>query len=83
MTKISHFLIYKVKMEKYSFKKGFDQVKQKDIPEVKKKIMEALNLNFRSSWKARLDGKVEPRVSEAKKIEEIFAEYGITDIWGK
>ncbi len=70
-------------MGKYSFKRGFDQVKQKDVPEVKEKIMKALNLNFRSSWKARLDGNVEPKVSEAEKIEGIFAEYGITDIWGE
>lgn len=70
-------------MGKYSFKKGFDQVQKKDIPEVKKKIMEALKLKFRSSWKARLDGSIEPKVSEAKKIEEIFAEYGIKDVWGE
>lgn len=70
-------------MERYSFKKGFAQVKQKDVPKVKQKIMEALKLNFRSSWKARLDGSIEPKVSEAKKIEEIFAEYNITDVWGE
>jgi len=26
---------------------------------------------------------VEPKVSEARAIEEIFAEYGIKEIWGE
>ncbi len=69
-------------MEKFSFKKGFDQVQRKDVNEVKRKIMKALNISTRSAWRARLSGEVEPRVSEAESLERIFAEYGITDFWG-
>ncbi|MDD4593041.1 MAG: hypothetical protein PHG06_21865 [Parabacteroides sp.] len=71
-------------MDQFSFKKGWEQVQQKDAPEVKTKIMKALNLNplSRASWKLRLDGTVEPKVSEAASIEAIFNEYGITEIWG-
>lgn len=69
-------------MKNFSFKKGFDQVQQKDVSEVKTKIMSALNIRTYPGWKYRLDGRAEPRVSEAAAIESIFAEYGITDIWG-
>jgi hypothetical protein len=30
-----------------------------------------------------LHGEVEPKVSEAEKIEAIFAKYGVTDVWGE
>lgn len=69
-------------MNEYSFKMGFSQVRQKDVSEVKKRIMSALGLTTRVSWYARLNGNVEPKVSEAKVIESIFAEYGIKQIWG-
>jgi hypothetical protein len=47
------------------------------------KIMNALGLEVtsRASWALHLKGIVEPKVSEARAIENIFAEYGITDIW--
>ncbi len=69
-------------MSDFSFQLGFSQVKQRDIKDVKQKIMLALGINTRSSWLMRLNGVVEPKVSEAKAIEEIFAEYGITEVWG-
>lgn len=69
-------------MNEYSFKKGFVQLRQKDVQEAKKKIMSALGLTTRVSWNARLNGRVEPKVSEARAIEEVFAKFGITSIWG-
>jgi hypothetical protein len=44
--------------------------------------MQALGISNRTSWIKRLNGAVEPKVSEARAIEEIFAEYGITEVWG-
>jgi len=70
-------------MEKFSFKKGFSQVMQKDAVDVRAEIMTALNITTRSSWAARLNGNVEPKVSEAQEIERIFAKYGVTDVWGE
>ena len=70
-------------MNDYSFKRGFAQVRQKDVSEVKKRIMSALGLTTRVSWNARLNGKVEPKVSEARAIEGVFADFGITKVWGK
>jgi hypothetical protein len=67
---------------KYAFKKGYGQVKEKDTKEVKAKLMQALGIKTRSAWLARLRGEVEPKMSEGKKIEKIFAEYKIKNVWG-
>ena len=67
----------------YSFKKGFDQVPRGKVSEVKGELMAALSVTSRPAWAARLSGKVEPKVSEARKIEEIFARHGIKQIWGE
>ncbi len=69
-------------MNEFSFKLGFSQVKRKDVQEVKNRIMNALGLRTRVSWYARLNGSVEPKVSEAKIIESVFADFGITQVWG-
>ena len=69
-------------MNKYSFKKGFGQVQQKDIKIVKTEIMEALGITTRYAWGMRLKGEIEPRVSEAEAIERIFKAHGIKSIWG-
>lgn len=69
-------------MNEFSFKLGFSQVKRKDAKEVRERIMEALGLTTRASWYARLNGGVEPKVSEARAIEEVFTKYGITKVWG-
>lgn len=69
--------------KEFSFKKGWLQVKTGDVQAVKKRIMEVLNLKTRVSFYQRLNGNVEPKVSEAKAIEEVFADYGIKDVWGE
>lgn len=46
------------------------------------KLMAALNINTRMAFLNRLKGEVEPKVSEARAIEAVFAEYGIKDVWG-
>lgn len=72
-------------MEKqlFSFSKGWGQVTQNDSKQVKSEIMKALKINTRAGWGQRLRGDVEPRVSEAKAIEEIFKKRGITKVWGE
>ena len=69
-------------MSEFSFKRGYAQIKNKDVREVKCKIMAALNIKTRTAWAARLNGDVEPKVSEAKAIEDIFKEYQVKNIWG-
>lgn len=68
---------------RFSFNEGFSQVKRKDLPAVKQAIMEAIGIRTRASWLSRLNGKVEPKVSEAEAIEAIFKQYGITKVWGE
>lgn len=70
-------------MPKFSFKKGFNQVQIGQSSEVKEKLMAALSITTRASWSARLNGQIEPKVSEAQAIEKVFAEYKIKDIWGE
>ena len=45
--------------------------------------MDALGLTTKVAFYNRLNGDVEPKVSEAKAIEDIFNNYGITEIWGE
>lgn len=67
----------------YSFKRGISQVKVKDLGAVRTEIMSALGITSRMGYNQRLNGKIEPRVSEAEAIEKIFAKYGIKDVWGE
>lgn len=69
-------------MSEFSFKKGFGSLIAKDQPEVKERIMKALGISNRQSWHNRLNGLIEPRVSEAQAIEKVFHDYGISEIWG-
>ena len=59
------------------------QLRQIDTEAVKARIMKALGITTRTPWSHRLNGHIEPKVSEVRAIEAIFADYGITDIWGK
>ena len=51
--------------------------------EVREAIMIQLNLASFSTFYSRLKGIPEPTMSEGEKICEVFAEYGITDVWGE
>ncbi|WP_449303194.1 hypothetical protein [Porphyromonas endodontalis] len=69
-------------MNEYGFRRGYSQVRQKDAKKVMEQIKKTLGITTNVSWNARLNGKVEPKMSEAKAIEKVFAEYGITEVWG-
>lgn len=69
--------------KKFPFKKGWNQLPKVKINECRDKIMAALAMDAKSSFYARLNGDVEPKFSEALIIEDIFRDYGITDIWGE
>ncbi len=68
--------------KQYAFLRGWKQVRQGDVRQCREDVMKALGLTTRMAFHQRLNGNVEPRVSEAKIIEEVFARYGVTDIWG-
>lgn len=67
---------------RFSFQKGFGQVKQKDVVRVRAEIMQALGITTRPNWNRRLKGEVVPKVTEAEAIEAIFAKYGVKEVWG-
>jgi hypothetical protein len=66
----------------YSFLKGFGQIERKNLRRVRTEIMEAIGISSKRSWYHRLRGQVEPRFTEIKAIEDVFAKYGITEVWG-
>lgn len=68
-------------MAGFSFEKGYVQLSIQQRKEVKKEVMDSLNLKSRRGWSDRLRGIVEPKISEYRKIESIFKKRGIKDIW--
>lgn len=70
-------------MTKFAFKKGWDQVPNGRTAEVKEKIMAAIGITGNATFYARMKGIPEPTISEYQTITEVFASYGITDIWGE
>lgn len=68
---------------RYSFRRGWAQVKNSDVRQCRADIKAALDIKTRRAFIQRLNGSVEPRISEYKAIEAVFAKYGITDIWGE
>ena len=69
--------------EQFSFSNGWAQVRNCDIRECREKLMAALGIQTRAAFLCRMKGDIEPKVSEAKAIEAVFAEYGIKNVWGK
>jgi hypothetical protein len=69
-------------MNEFSFQKGWSQVKQGDAATVRSRLMVALNITTRMAFLDRLNGKVEPKVTEHAAIEQVFKSYGIKEIWG-
>ena len=67
----------------FSFKKGWKQLKHVDVLLCREQLMKALGLTSTPPFYQRLNGKVEPKVTEAEAIERIFARYGITEVWGE
>jgi hypothetical protein len=68
--------------DNFSFQKGWSQVKQREAAAIRSKLMVALNITTRMAFLDRLNGKVEPKITEYQAIEKIFAEYGIKKVWG-
>lgn len=69
-------------MKRFSFQRGFDNLPKKNVKEVKFELMKVLNITSSPAWYDRLHGRVEPRVTEVERIEEVFRRYGVTEIWG-
>lgn len=68
--------------EKFSFQRGWSQVRKCDYNAVKSEIFKSLKLNSATQFYLRLNGKIELRHSQHEAVVQIFARYGITDVWG-
>lgn len=62
------------------FYKGWNQVPKGQLVEVRLEIQRRLKIN-RSAFYKRLNGEVEPKLTEAIAIGFVFNSYGITNIW--
>jgi hypothetical protein len=67
----------------WSFLKGWYQLRQKDIAKCRAKLMTALGVTTRPGFWHRMNGNVEPTISQVEAIEAIFNEYDVKDCWGK
>lgn len=68
--------------ERFSFVRGMNRVPMMNVVAVKNEICAELGVVNRTSFYKRLYGEIEPKVSEAQAIEQVFAKYGVTDVWG-
>jgi len=70
-------------MEEYfSFQKGWYQLRQCEVADVRNKIQAKLGTTTRMAFLNRLNGVTQGTPAERDAIEKVFAEYGITEIWG-
>lgn len=67
----------------YSFYKGWLQVKLGDAEEVRAKLMAVFNTDKLNVFYHRIQGRTELKHSYVVGVEEVFKQYGITDIWGE
>ncbi|MBP5311829.1 MAG: hypothetical protein J6112_03230 [Clostridia bacterium] len=66
-----------------SFRKGLSEVKVKDLPHIKHDIMQALGISTESSFSRYSRGlNKHLDIEKAKKIEDLFASYGVDNCWG-
>ncbi len=66
---------------KKGFKKAYQQLTLAQETEAREKLWAALGITTRVSFNNYLNGKIEPKASQAEAIEKVFSEYGITNIW--
>lgn len=66
-----------------AFRKGLSEVRVKDVPAVKAALMGILGVTTKQSFIRYADGRVANLdVEKARKIEAVFAEYGVAECWG-
>lgn len=71
-------------MNKFSFTKGLQQLKVKDVQSAKAELYKVFGINNRNTFRLHQLGKIEPTISEASGVESVFLKYGVKpkDVWG-
>lgn len=67
---------------KYSFLKGWDNLKQRDVDCAKQDLMNALNIKSNATFYRRLRGQIVPTIEEHDSIIGIFKKYGVKQPFG-
>jgi len=67
---------------RFSFKKGFYNLRYKDMKEARRRLMNAFGVSTYQGLRLRMVGEFELTVRQKEAVESIFADYGVTDIWG-
>lgn len=64
-----------------SFRNGYMQLRQADAESFRNDFMSEFNCVY-ATFLSRLNGKIDMKLSQVEKINELFAKYGITEnIW--
>lgn len=66
-----------------SFSQGWQQLRQCDVAECRKRLMDALRVNNRTSFSKYKNGQISIHPAAKREVERIFNSYGITDVWIK
>lgn len=67
---------------KYSFLKGWDNLKQRDVDSAKQELMDALNIKSDATFYRRLRGQIVPTIEESTQVLNVFKKYGIKQPYG-
>jgi hypothetical protein len=69
-------------MKNYAFNKGWRKANEDQKKALMKGLMKIYDVTSVQAVYARIRGDVEPKISQAKATEKLFARSGITEIWG-
>lgn len=69
---------------KFSFNKGWQNLRMKDQPKVRDEIKQVLRIKTDAAFMQRRRGGIEHRITEVEAIESVFIRYGVPpgEIWG-
>lgn len=66
-----------------AFRKGLGLLRAKDVKEAKNGIMEILGVYSAPSFAAYADGLRSLDIEKARRLEVLFASYGVESPWGE
>lgn len=67
---------------RYSFLRGWNDLKLRDVNAAKEDIMSALGIKSNATFYRRLRGQIVPTIEEYDGIIEIFKKYGVKQPFG-
>lgn len=75
--------LIETKVRAYSFRCAYDRLPKNKMKEVRRNLKHLLNVRSEKAIYDRISGRTEPKMREAREIENIFTQYGITINWGE